>query len=118
MQFLTSELQGSHDPSGVVFTVLAGLSGMEREYIGDRTLVGHESARKNGKAIGGATVTDPAMLSMALHLRDQDLSLREIAARLVITHGKKKGGRASPATVLRMLRDYDEQERRRHGREH
>jgi DNA invertase Pin-like site-specific DNA recombinase len=107
LEFLTGELQGSHDPSGVVFTVLAALSGMEREYIRDRTLEGHESARKRGKTIGGAGVTDPAMLSMALHLRDQDLSLRDIAARLVITKGKKKGQHPSPATVLRMLREHD-----------
>jgi DNA invertase Pin-like site-specific DNA recombinase len=40
--------------SGVVFTVLAAMSGMEREYIRDRTLEGHESARKRGKTIGGA----------------------------------------------------------------
>jgi len=33
LEFLTGDLQGSHDPSGVVFTVLAALSGMEREYI-------------------------------------------------------------------------------------
>ncbi|MEO3853801.1 recombinase family protein [Acrocarpospora sp. B8E8] len=107
LQFLTGELQGSHDPSGVVFTVLAALSGMEREYIRDRTLEGHESARKNGKAIGGAAVTDEAMLSMAVHLRDQDLSLREIASRLVITQGAKRGRHPSPATVMRMLRDHD-----------
>ncbi|MEU6431721.1 recombinase family protein [Microbispora sp. NPDC046973] len=37
LEFLTAELQGSHDPSGVVFTVLAALSEMEREYIRDRT---------------------------------------------------------------------------------
>jgi hypothetical protein len=30
LEFLTGELQGSHDPSGLVFTVLAALSGMER----------------------------------------------------------------------------------------
>ncbi|TDC99601.1 recombinase family protein [Nonomuraea deserti] len=52
LEFLTGELQGAHDPSGVVFTVLAALSGMEREFIRDRTLEGHESARRNGKAIG------------------------------------------------------------------
>jgi len=28
LEFLTGDLQGSHDPSGVVFTVLAALSGM------------------------------------------------------------------------------------------
>jgi DNA invertase Pin-like site-specific DNA recombinase len=95
LEFLTGELQGSHDPSGVVFTVLAALSGMEREYIRDRTLEGHESARKRGKTIGGASVTDDHMLSMALHLRGQEISLRDIAARPVITKGKKKGQRPS-----------------------
>ncbi|WP_427893801.1 recombinase family protein [Kribbella sp. GL6] len=35
LEFLTGELQGSHDPSGVVFTVLAALSGMECECISD-----------------------------------------------------------------------------------
>ncbi|MGW6485205.1 hypothetical protein ACWGDS_46715 [Streptomyces sp. NPDC055059] len=108
MQFLTGDLQGSHDPGGVVFTVLAAMSGMEREYIRDRTLEGHESARMRGKGIGGASVTDDDMLGMALHLRDQELSLREIAARLVITKGAKKGQHPSPPTVMRMLREHDE----------
>ncbi|WP_248965923.1 recombinase family protein [Sphaerisporangium perillae] len=108
LEFLTGELQGTHDPSGVVFTVLAALSGMEREYIRDRTLEGHESARSRGKHIGGAAVTDPAMLSMALHLRQQNHSLRVIANQLIITKGKKTGQHPSPATVLRMLRDHDQ----------
>ena len=108
LEFLTGELQGSHDPSGVVFTVLAALSGMEREYIRDRTLEGHESARGRGKSIGGAAVTDEAMLAAALHLRGQDMSLRDIAGRLVIATGKKKGQHPSPATVMRMLREHDE----------
>jgi DNA invertase Pin-like site-specific DNA recombinase len=99
LEFLTGELQGSHDPSGVVFTVLAALSGMEREYIRDRTLEGHESARARGKAIGGAAVTDENMLSMALHLRGQGFSLRDIAARLVITSGAKKGRHPSAAST-------------------
>ncbi|MFB7465151.1 hypothetical protein ACFCZ1_16930 [Streptomyces sp. NPDC056224] len=90
--------------------MLAAMSGMEREYIRDRTLEGHESARKHGKTIGGAGVTDPAMLSMALHLRDEkEMSLRDIAKRLVITTGTKKGQHPSPATVMRMLREHDEQ---------
>lgn len=29
-EFLTDELQGSHDPSGIVFTVPAAMSGMDR----------------------------------------------------------------------------------------
>jgi hypothetical protein len=56
-----------------------------------RLLEGHESARTRGKHIGGAAVTDEAVFSMALHLRDRGVSLRDIAAQLVITKGKKKG---------------------------
>ncbi|MFJ7060035.1 hypothetical protein ACIQVA_20330 [Streptomyces microflavus] len=87
---------------------LAALSGMEREYIRDRTLEGRESARKRGQGIGSASVTDDDMLAMALHLPDQELSLREIAARLVITKGRKKGQHPSAPTVMRMLREHDE----------
>ncbi|MFF1838669.1 recombinase family protein [Streptomyces sp. NPDC058231] len=108
LEFLTGELKGSHDPSDIVFTVLAAMSGMEREYLRDRTLEGHESARRRGKTIGGAGVTDEDMLSMALHLRNHEMSLRDIAKRLVITTGTKKGRHPSPATVMRMLREHDE----------
>ncbi|MFE2184391.1 recombinase family protein [Streptomyces sp. NPDC059455] len=57
---MTGEPKASHDLSCIVFTVLAAMSGMEREYIRDRTLEGHESARKRGKTIGGAGVTPGA----------------------------------------------------------
>ncbi|MET9378831.1 hypothetical protein ABZX98_32640 [Streptomyces sp. NPDC002992] len=66
--------------------------------------------RAQGGTIGGAGVTDESMLSMALHLRDQETSLRDIATRLVITTGKKKGRHPSPATVMRMLREHDGRE--------
>ena len=92
----------------MVFTVLAALSGMEREYIRDRTLEGHEPARARGKSIGGAAVTDDAMLAVALHLRGQEMGLRDVAARLIIATGKKKGQHPLPATVMRMLREHDE----------
>ncbi|GLX11454.1 hypothetical protein [Microbispora sp. NBRC 16548] len=48
------------------------------------------------------------MPSTALHRREQNLGLRDIAARLVNTKGKKKGRHPSPPTVLRMLRQHDE----------
>jgi hypothetical protein len=44
------------------------------------------------------------VLAAALHLRGQELSLRDIATRLVIATGKMKGRRPSPATAMRMLR--------------
>jgi len=69
--------------------VRAAMSGMEREYIRDRALQGHEPARKRGKTSGGDGVTDYDMQCMALHLRDQEMSLRDIAKRLVITTGAK-----------------------------
>lgn len=80
-----------------VFTVPAAMSGMKREYQRTRTLEGHESARKRGKAIG---LTDDPMLSMALHLREQEMSVRDIAKRRVVTSGAKKGRRPSPAVVI------------------
>jgi hypothetical protein len=67
-----------------------------------------ESARTRGRTIGGASVTDDTMLARALHHRDQGLSLRDIATKLVITKGEKKGQHPSSATVLRMLREHDE----------
>ncbi|MET9694816.1 recombinase family protein [Streptomyces sp. NPDC006514] len=109
LEFLTGDLRGEHDPSGPLFAFLAAMSGMEREYIRDQTLDGQESARTRGKMIGGVRVTDTDMLSMALHLREQDpgISLRDLSSRLVITNGAKKGKHPSPATVMRMLREHD-----------
>ncbi|MFF3395063.1 recombinase family protein [Streptomyces sp. NPDC002669] len=46
LEFLTGELKGSHDPSGIVFTVLAAMSGREREHIRDRV--------EAFEAVGGA----------------------------------------------------------------
>jgi hypothetical protein len=48
------------------------------------------------------------MLAVALHLRGKELSLRDIASRLVIATGKKKGQHPSPATVMRMLHEHDQ----------
>lgn len=111
LEFLTGPLQGKHDPAGhgaALFAFFAAMAEAERDYIRDKTLEGHETARAKGKAIGGVKVTDDDMLAMALHHRSQELSLREIAARLVITKGTKKGQHPSPATVMRMLREHDE----------
>ncbi|GAA3470541.1 hypothetical protein [Nonomuraea roseola] len=69
-----------------------------------------ESARTRGKSVGGASVTDDAMLSMALHLRtrDQDLRLRDIASRPAITQGTKQSWHPSPAARLIKLREHDD----------
>jgi DNA invertase Pin-like site-specific DNA recombinase len=111
LEFLTGPLQGKHDPAGygaALFAFFAAMAEAERDYIRDKTLEGHETARTKGKVIGGVKVTNDDMLAMGLHLREQGLSLREIAARLVITKGAKKGQHPSAPTVMRMLREHDE----------
>ncbi|MFJ6661233.1 hypothetical protein ACIQNG_33540 [Streptomyces sp. NPDC091377] len=54
-----------------------------------------------------APVTDESMPPMALRLRDLEMSLRDIAKRLLSTTGAKKGQHPSPATVMRMLREHE-----------
>ncbi|MGV9351218.1 hypothetical protein ACWDSD_42205 [Streptomyces spiralis] len=48
-----------------MFTVLAAISGLEREHVPDRTLEGHESVRKRGKTIGGTGVTSEDIVSIS-----------------------------------------------------
>ena len=104
LEVLTGELQGSHDPSGVVFTVL---SGMEREYIRDHPgrpqvspRLGHvDRRRRRYRRSDGRRRTAPA--------RPGD----EPARHCRLPHhrqGKKKGQHPSSATVMRMLREHDE----------
>ena len=109
LEFLTGELKGSHDPSGTVFTVLAAMSGMEGSTSATAPSKATNPPANAARPIGGTDVTDENMLTLALHLRGQEMSLRDIAKKLVITAGKKKGEHPSPATVMRMLREHDEQ---------
>jgi hypothetical protein len=80
---------------------------MDCEYIRDRTLEDHESARARSSR-SAARPSPTTRCTPLLHLRGQEMSLRDIAARLVIAAGKKKGQHPSPATVMRMLREHDE----------
>ena len=72
------------------------MSGMEREYIRDRTLEGHDSARLRGKEIGGASVTDDDMLTFAIALKDKGVPVPEIANKLTIKDGRRA---ADPAVT-------------------
>ncbi|MEU7633095.1 hypothetical protein AB0C34_24490 [Nocardia sp. NPDC049220] len=71
-------------------TVLAALVGHGARIHRRPGPQGRESARGRGKTAGDANITDPDMLAMAIHLRDQQLSLRDIATGLVITTGTKE----------------------------
>ncbi|MFE5827741.1 recombinase family protein [Streptomyces erythrochromogenes] len=113
LEFLIGPLQGKHDPVGhgaALFAFFAALAESERDHIRNKTLEGQETASGKDKAIGGVKVSDEDMLATALRLRDEEhLSLREIAAHLVICTGRKKGQHPAPATVMRLLREHDEQ---------
>ncbi|MFF3495776.1 hypothetical protein ACFYWS_31025 [Streptomyces sp. NPDC002795] len=61
----------------------------ERDYVRDRTLERHETARAKGQAVGGLKVTDVDMPARTLRLREERLGLRRAPP---------------PATVMRMLR--------------
>ncbi|MFE0256217.1 hypothetical protein [Streptomyces sp. NPDC059010] len=64
--FLTGPLQGRHDPVGhgaALFAFFAAMAEAERDYIRDKTLEGHETARTKGRAIGCVKVTDHDMLA-------------------------------------------------------
>jgi DNA invertase Pin-like site-specific DNA recombinase len=72
---------------------------MEREYIRDRTLEGHESARARGKAIGGAAVTDDAMLAVALHLRSKEMSVVPPASDRIVSINSVGAAAVTPRLV-------------------
>ena len=49
------------------------------------------------------------MPGLALYLRNQELSLRDIASRLVITpRARRKADTQSPGNLVRMLREHDQ----------
>ena len=107
LEFLTGELQGSHAPDGVAFTVLAALSGMEREYfrppprsprVGPCPGQGHRRRRRHRRRHARRRPA-PALAGA------QPAGYRRPARHL---HRKEKGQHPSPATVMRMLRDHDE----------
>ncbi|WP_327271088.1 recombinase family protein [Streptomyces sp. NBC_01224] len=106
LEFLTGPLAGKHNPSGhgaALFAFFAAMAESERDYIRDKTLEGQETARTKGKAIGVSrsptrTCSPPPCACATTN-----------ASRLVIRTGKKRGQHPAPATVMRMLREHDEQ---------
>lgn len=71
-------------PQGkMVFTVLAGMAEMEREYMMERQRIGIERAKKEGK-YHGRKATDPEVLKTAKILIDQGMSKRNTAKQLGI----------------------------------
>ncbi|MFI2511237.1 hypothetical protein [Streptomyces sp. NPDC018972] len=65
-----------------------------------------------GEPVQGVAAGDQlidAFGELPLDTGERGTELRDIAKRLVITAGAKKDQHPSPATVMRMLREHDEQ---------
>jgi DNA invertase Pin-like site-specific DNA recombinase len=78
----------------LLFTVLAGFAEFERELIRDRTKLGMDNARRQGKRIGRPPALGKRELTRAQRMRKAGKSLRHIGQVLGVSH----------ATVMSALR--------------
>ncbi len=78
----------------LLFTILAGVAEFERELIRERTKLGMDNARRQGKRIGRPPVLGKSELTRARRMRKSGKSLRHIGQMLGVSH----------ATVLSALR--------------
>lgn len=110
LELLTGPLVGIFDPNGIgamLFAVLAVGAQLDREYIRDKTLEGHQAAAAKGRHSGRPKVIDNDMLTFALALRDKGVPVPEIAKKLVIKTGVNAGSHPSVSAVYRALADAD-----------
>jgi DNA invertase Pin-like site-specific DNA recombinase len=110
LEVLTGPLAGTWDPRGegsLLFDVLAAAGGLDRSHRREKSVEGQRSAAAQGRRGGRPRVFDQEMTSAALTMRDQGMSVPEIAASLVIPDGKNAGQHPSLASVYRALADAD-----------
>jgi len=110
LEVLTGPLAGTWDPRGagaLLFDVLAAAAGLDRDHRRDKSIEGQQAAAAEGRRGGRPRVFDEEMTAAALTMRDQGMSVPEIAARLVIPDGKNAGQHPSLASVYRALAEAD-----------
>jgi DNA invertase Pin-like site-specific DNA recombinase len=110
LEVLTGPLTGIWDPRGegsVLFGVLAGAAGLDRNDRREKTVEGQQAAAAGGRRGGRPRVFDEEMTAAALAMREQGMGVPEIAASLVIPEGKNAGQHPSLASVYRALADAD-----------
>jgi DNA invertase Pin-like site-specific DNA recombinase len=110
LEVLTGPLAGTWDPRGagaLLFDVLAAAAGLDRHHRRDKSIEGQQAAAVEGRRGGRPRVFDEEMTAAALTMRDQGMSVPEIAARLVIPDGKNAGQHPSLASVYRALAEAD-----------
>jgi DNA invertase Pin-like site-specific DNA recombinase len=110
LEVLTGPLAGIWDPRGdgsVLFAVLAAAAGLDRNHRREKSIEGQRAAAAGGRAGGRPRVFDQQMTASARAMRDNGMSVPEIAATLVISEGKNAGRHPSLASVYRALTDAD-----------
>lgn len=104
LEFLTGELKGSHEPSASCLPCSPRCPAWSAST--SATVPSKATSPPASEARPSARASPTSPWSPFRHLRDQEMSLRDIAKRLVITTGAKKGQHPSPATVMRMRGAY------------
>jgi len=110
LEVLTGPLAGTWDPRGagaLLFDVLAAAAGLDRSHRREKSIEGQQAAAAEGRRGGRPRVFDEEMTAAALTMRDQGMSVPEIAASLVIPDGKNAGQHPSLASVYRALAEAD-----------
>ena len=110
LEVLTGPLAGIWDPRGdgsVLFVVLAAAAGLDRNHRREKSIEGQREAAAGGRPGGRPRVFDQQMTASARAMRDNGMSVPEIAATLVIPEGKQAGRHPSLASVYRALTDAD-----------
>ncbi|KAF0957049.1 recombinase family protein [Rhodococcus sp. T7] len=75
----------------MLFAVLAVAAQLDRNYIREKTLEGHQAAAAKGHHGGRPTVIGDDMLIFARALKDKGTPTSDIAEKLVIKTGKNAG---------------------------
>lgn len=103
LELLDGPLAGSHEPNSMFFAVLGAAAELDRDHLREKTREGRRAAEAKGHRSGRPKVFDEDLLRQARELRDQGMSVPEIAAHLTINTGKNAGGHPSVASVYRAL---------------
>jgi DNA invertase Pin-like site-specific DNA recombinase len=106
LQVLTGPLRGLHDPdtdAPGLFGVLVAAAHLDEQYVIEKSKAGVRIAAAAGARGGRPRVVDAEMLAEARRLRDQGISVPQIARRLVIPAPNGRGRHPSLATLYRAL---------------
>src|SRR5436305_11069993 len=106
LEILAGPMQGIHSPNpgdSALFETASALASLEHDHTTTLARERRTAARENGRQGGRPKLLDGGMAAVARELKDQGVPVPDIARRLVIPDGKKKGRHPSVATVYRLL---------------